>query len=53
MPPSLPIHLSQASGVPFYRQIVDQMAELIRSGQLEPGSRLPSFRELLRSACRG
>jgi GntR family transcriptional regulator len=42
----LPIHLSQASGVPFYRQIVDQMAELIRAGQLAPGTRLPSFREL-------
>jgi len=42
----LPIHLSQASGVPFYRQIVDQMAELIRSGQLAPGTRLPSYREL-------
>jgi GntR family transcriptional regulator len=42
----LPIHLSQASGVPFYRQIVDQLAGLIRSGQLPPRTRLPSFREL-------
>jgi len=42
----LPIHLSQASGVPFYRQIVDQLAALIRSGQLPPNTRLPSFREL-------
>jgi GntR family transcriptional regulator len=42
----LPIHLSQASGVPFYRQIVDQLAGLIRSGQLSPNTRLPSFREL-------
>jgi GntR family transcriptional regulator len=42
----LPIRLSQASGVPFYRQIVDQLAALIRSGQLPPGRRLPSFREL-------
>jgi GntR family transcriptional regulator len=42
----LPIHLSQASGVPFYRQIVDQLAGLIRSGQLPPSERLPSFREL-------
>jgi GntR family transcriptional regulator len=42
----LPIHLSQASGVPFYRQIVDQLAGLIRSGQLPPTTRLPSFREL-------
>ncbi len=42
----LPIHLSQASGVPFYRQLVDQLAGLIRSGQLSPNTRLPSFREL-------
>jgi len=42
----LPIQLSQASGVPFYRQIVDQLAGLIRSGQLPPNARLPSFREL-------
>lgn len=42
----LPIRLSQASGVPFYRQLVDQLAGLIRSGQLPPHQRLPSFREL-------
>jgi GntR family transcriptional regulator len=42
----LPIALSQASGVPFYRQIVDQTADLIRSGQLMPGTQLPSVREL-------
>jgi GntR family transcriptional regulator len=42
----LPLKLSSASGVPFYRQIVDQVAELIRAGRLPPGSRLPSFREL-------
>jgi GntR family transcriptional regulator len=42
----LPIALSQASGVPFYRQIVDQTADLIRSGQLMPGTQLPSDREL-------
>jgi GntR family transcriptional regulator len=42
----LPIRLSQASGVPYYRQIVDQLAALIRSGQLPPSRRLPSFREL-------
>jgi GntR family transcriptional regulator len=42
----LNLHLSQASGVPFYRQIVDQIGGLIRSGQLPPNTRLPSFREL-------
>jgi GntR family transcriptional regulator len=44
----LPIQLSQASGVPFYRQVVDQLAELIRSGQLTAGTQLPSVRELSR-----
>ena len=43
---SLPITLSQGSGVPFYRQIVDQVAALVRSGQLEAGQRLPSYRDL-------
>jgi GntR family transcriptional regulator len=42
----LPLELSDASGVPFYRQIVDQLAELIRSGQLAPEARLPSVRDL-------
>ncbi len=42
----LPIRLSQASGVPFYRQIEDQLSALIRSGRLPPQARLPSYREL-------
>jgi GntR family transcriptional regulator len=42
----LPIQLSEASGVPYYRQIVDQVSQLIRSGRLEPGAQLPSVREL-------
>ena len=40
------IQLSQASGVPYYRQIVDQIAQLIRSGRLAPESQLPSVRDL-------
>ncbi len=42
----LSIQLSGASGVPYYRQIVDQMAQSIRSGHLPAKSRLPSVREL-------
>ena len=42
----LTISLSEASGVPFYRQIVDQIAGLVRTGQLPNGERLPSFRDL-------
>ena len=44
--PILDLQLSNASGVPFYRQIVDQMADMIRAGILEPGARLASVREL-------
>ena len=46
----LPIQLSEASGVPFYRLVQDQITALIRSGQLPPGARLPSVRELSRNA---
>lgn len=46
MKTALPIALSQASGVPFYRQITDQVSDLIRSGRLAPGAALPSLREL-------
>jgi GntR family transcriptional regulator len=42
----LGLQLSDASGVPYYRQIFDQMAQMIRSGQMEPGSQLPSVRDL-------
>ena len=42
----LPFQLSDASGVPYYRQIVDQVSELIRSGRLAQEARLPSVREL-------
>lgn len=42
----LPLQLSEASGVPFYRQIEEQIAGLIRSGALRPDEMLPSVREL-------
>ena len=44
----LPLRLTQASGVPYYRQVVDQIAELVRSGRLPAGALLPSVRELAR-----
>lgn len=43
---SIPLSLSQASGVPYYRQIVDQVADLVRSGGLPPDAQLPSVRAL-------
>ncbi|MEM7244068.1 MAG: GntR family transcriptional regulator [Acidobacteriota bacterium] len=44
--PREPLRLSEATGVPFYRQIVQQLSDQIRSGGLQPGERLPSVREL-------
>jgi len=44
--PTLDLLLSNATGVPFYRQIVDQVADMVRAGTLQPGSRLASVREL-------
>ena len=32
--------------MPFYRQVLEQIAELIRAGRLEAGTPLPSVREL-------
>lgn len=34
------------SGMPIYRQILDQVRHRILSGQIPPGERLPSVREL-------
>lgn len=39
---------SQASEVPIYRQLVTQVVLAILSGDLKPGERLPSTRELAR-----
>ena len=38
--------LSHRSGVPFYRQIVDHITNQIHAGNLKPGSKLPSVRQL-------
>ena len=38
--------LDMKSGVPFYRQIIDQVKSAIASGWLEPGQRLPTVRQL-------
>ncbi len=42
----LPVSLSEASGVPFYRQITDQLTDLIRRGTLPARTQLPSVRDL-------
>ena len=38
--------LNPQSGIPIYRQVVDQVRRMVASGQLISGSELPSVREL-------
>jgi GntR family transcriptional regulator len=38
--------LNPHSGIPLYRQLYDQIRRLVASGQLVPGTELPSIREL-------
>ena len=38
--------LNPHSGVPIYRQLLDQVRRMVASGQLQPGAVLPSVREL-------
>ena len=45
----IPIQISPDHPEPIYRQITTQLRELIVSGQLAPGSPLPSIRSLAQS----
>jgi GntR family transcriptional regulator len=38
--------LNPQSGVPIYRQLLDQVRRMVSSGQLQPGATLPSIRDL-------
>jgi len=38
--------LDMKSGIPFYRQIIDQVKTAIATGALEPGYKLPTVRQL-------
>lgn len=38
--------LQPSSGVPIYRQLIDQVRRLVASGQLTPGTEMPSVREI-------
>ncbi len=38
--------LNPQSGVPIYRQLLDQVRRMVASGQLAPGTALPSIRDL-------
>jgi GntR family transcriptional regulator len=43
---TIQIQLDLKSGVPFYRQVIDQVKSAIATGLLEPGDRLPTVRQL-------
>src|SRR5512135_159275 len=43
---SVPFRLDPASGVPFYRQIIDQVLLAVADGRLEPGVQPPTVRAL-------
>ena len=42
-------HVDRATSVPAYAQLVRQVREALRLGQLEPGDRLPTVREVVTS----
>lgn len=44
--PGFRLRLDARSGVPFYRQIIDQVQAAIASGALRPGDQLPTVRQL-------
>lgn len=45
-PLALQFEIHPSSGVPIYRQIMDQVQALIASGRLRPGDLVPSIRQL-------
>lgn len=46
MTATLHLQLDSRSGIPAYRQLMDQVRHYIASGTLRPGDQLPSIREL-------
>lgn len=45
-PPARLFVLQPSSGVPIYRQLIEQVRRMVASGQLRPGAELPSVREV-------
>jgi len=41
-----PFRLDPGSGIPFYRQIIDQVVLAVADGRLRPGAQLPTVRQL-------
>ncbi len=49
LPPRL-FELHPSSGVPIYRQLVDQVRAMVAGGKLQPGDLLPSVRQVAQAA---
>jgi GntR family transcriptional regulator len=43
---NLHLHIDPQSGLPVYRQMIDQIKYYVASGALKPGQQLPSVRDL-------
>jgi GntR family transcriptional regulator len=46
--PTIRFRLDRASGVPAYRQLVDQVRYAVQLGNLRPGDQLPTVREVVK-----
>lgn len=42
----LPFSIQPSSGIPIYRQLIDQITRLVVSGRLKPGDEIPSVRQV-------
>lgn len=45
-PSTVPFQIHPSSGVPIYRQLMDQLRALVAGGRLRPGELVPSVRQL-------
>lgn len=45
---TIQFRLDRSSGVPAYRQLVDQVRQALRLGLLEPGDQLPTVRDVVK-----
>jgi GntR family transcriptional regulator len=46
--PTIEFRLDRNSGVPSYRQLVDQVRQSLRLGLLQPGDQLPTVRDVVK-----
>lgn len=46
--PTIRFRLDRASGVPAYRQLVDQVRHAVQLGNLRPGDQLPTVRDVVK-----